>query len=85
MEIIIEKVRIRPKYDTSTKEYEVQSKFYSFTDRKLTGRPQWGHTRYYTNLQSAIDAIRDFRKYKTFYYKNKAWLYRFRIVKREFI
>lgn len=84
MEIPIEKVRLRAKYDTSTKEYEVQEKFYSFRDRKIYNRPTWLHVSYYKNLQSAIDATRDFRKTKPHYYQDKVWLSRFRIVKREF-
>ncbi len=56
-------IRIRPKYDNSTKEFEVLYKHYVFDKytRKLDKEYPWRHYRYYKTLQSAKDAIRDFR------------------------
>lgn len=66
--------RVRKKYDTSTKEYELQVRQYRFDkyERKYNGDSysgsQWIHQKYYKTLQGAQDAIKHFRSYKSPYY-----------------
>jgi hypothetical protein len=61
-----------PKYDTSTKEFEVQRIQYKYDKytRKRLGVPKWKHFKYYRSLQGATDALRDLRRsfYDAAYY-----------------
>ena len=53
----------RASYDQSTKEFEVLRITYSWDKytRKLSNEPKWHHYKYYKTLNSALDAVRDFR------------------------
>ena len=99
------KVKLRPKYDNSNKEYEVQVKWYIFEKYTRKQRPssftEWHHHKYYSTIEGALDAIRDIRKQsycvdypgygnienekKYSHIKPTLNIYRYRIVKREFI
>lgn len=56
---------IKPKYDTSTKPYEIQCISYTFYKygRKLIFPAEWRHHKYYNTYEQALDAIRDFRHF----------------------
>lgn len=53
----------RASYDHSTKEFEVLRITYRWDKygRKLSNKPNWHHYRYYKTLNSALNAVRDFR------------------------
>ena len=57
--------RVKHKNDSSTKPFEILKVRYSFDTitKHLTNIPQWNHYKYYSTLQGAKDAIRDFREY----------------------
>ena len=62
----------RASYDQSTKEFEVLRITYRWDKygRKLSNEPKWHHYKYYKTLNSALDAVRDFRNswYDKVYY-----------------
>ena len=60
----LQEIRVLPKYDTSTKQYEIQYKEYVYTKytRKLNFKPKWRHLKYYKTLEGASDAILEIRK-----------------------
>ena len=53
----------RASYDQSTKEFEVLRITYSWDKytRKLSNEPKWHHYKYYKTLNTALDAVKDFR------------------------
>lgn len=53
----------RASYDQSTKEFEVLRITYRWDKytRKLSNEPKWHHYKYYKTLNSALDAVKDFR------------------------
>ena len=62
----------RSSNDKSTKEFEVLRITYQWDKygRKLSSEPYWHHYKYYKTLNSALDAVRDFRNswYDKVYY-----------------
>lgn len=86
-------------WDKSTKEYEVLAIEYKYDkySRKLRFKPKWSHLKYYKTLESALDAVKDFRKskYDEYYYdyphnekeyphlKPTITIKRYKVIKRE--
>jgi len=99
MDLISEKIKILPKYDTSKKEFEVQYRYYTFFkyNRKLKHKSDgWLHFKYYKTINGAIDSLKEFRKKGVWDYPGESiesnypkliptlTIRRYRIVKRDF-
>lgn len=76
---------MKPKYDKSTKPYEILIQEYTFADRILQFFHRWYHWKYYNSEQACIDAIRAYRnsKWANIKVDKTIRLKRFKYIKRE--